>query len=295
MNIQHLRYLVEVERAGSITKAAENLFMGQPNLSKAVREAENELGITVFSRGSKGIMLTEKGARVLEYARIILAQMDKIEALEKSETADTIHWSACSVEAPYISCAFEAFVKELDRSRRMNIGFRETSTPAAAKYIADGTNSIGIIRFPAERENYYISLAAEKNIGYERLLDFEYRVIISSDDPLSDKDIIEYGMLCRYTELTCADCDFPRISEGSFVCTGGWESRFRLTAAADRVFTLSPPVPEELLEKSGLIQKRCVQLSKKYSDIIIFPKENSNSEFSNMFKQQLYKIRDKIK
>ena len=48
MNLLHLKYAVEIEKTGSITKAANNLFMGQPNLSKAIKELENEIGITIF-------------------------------------------------------------------------------------------------------------------------------------------------------------------------------------------------------------------------------------------------------
>ena len=43
MNFSHLKYIVEVENTGSITKAAANLFMGQPNLSKAIKELESEI------------------------------------------------------------------------------------------------------------------------------------------------------------------------------------------------------------------------------------------------------------
>ena len=47
MNLTHLRYMVEVERLGSITKAASALYMGQPNLSKAIKEMEREVGIPI--------------------------------------------------------------------------------------------------------------------------------------------------------------------------------------------------------------------------------------------------------
>ena len=50
MNLTHLRYMVEVERLGSITKAASALYMGQPNLSKAIKEMEREVGIPIFKR-----------------------------------------------------------------------------------------------------------------------------------------------------------------------------------------------------------------------------------------------------
>ena len=52
MNLLHLKYAVEIEKTGSITKAANNLFMGQPNLSKAIKELETEIGITIFKGGA---------------------------------------------------------------------------------------------------------------------------------------------------------------------------------------------------------------------------------------------------
>ena len=52
MNTQHLKYAVEVERTGSITQAADNLYMAQPNLSKAIKELEDTLGISIFRRTS---------------------------------------------------------------------------------------------------------------------------------------------------------------------------------------------------------------------------------------------------
>ena len=58
MNTQHLKYVVEVERTGSITQAADNLYMAQPNLSKAIKELEDTLGISIFRRTSKGVVPT---------------------------------------------------------------------------------------------------------------------------------------------------------------------------------------------------------------------------------------------
>ena len=65
MNIQHLKYALEVEKTASISKAAENLYMNQPHLSKAIRELEESIGISVFNRTSKGVFPTKKGAEFL--------------------------------------------------------------------------------------------------------------------------------------------------------------------------------------------------------------------------------------
>ena len=56
MNLLHLKYAVEIEKTGSITKAANNLFMGQPNLSKAIKELEYSAGL------QKGLLLRKRAA-----------------------------------------------------------------------------------------------------------------------------------------------------------------------------------------------------------------------------------------
>ena len=81
LNTLHLKYAVEVERTGSITQAAENLYMGQPNLSKAIMELEEPLGFQIFERTSKGVIPTGKGTRFLVYAKNVLSQIEKMEAL----------------------------------------------------------------------------------------------------------------------------------------------------------------------------------------------------------------------
>ena len=61
MNILHLKYAVEIAKTGSLNKAAENLYMGQPNLSRAIRELEAGLGITIFERTPRGMVVTPDG------------------------------------------------------------------------------------------------------------------------------------------------------------------------------------------------------------------------------------------
>lgn len=63
----------EIAKTGSLNKAAENLYMGQPNLSRAIKELESSLGITIFDRSAKGMVATAEGEEFLQYARKILA------------------------------------------------------------------------------------------------------------------------------------------------------------------------------------------------------------------------------
>ena len=79
MNLLQLKYVAEVAKTKSINKAAENLYMNQPNLSRAIRELEESLGIEIFHRTTKGIIITEKGAEFLCDAEKILNQVDELE------------------------------------------------------------------------------------------------------------------------------------------------------------------------------------------------------------------------
>ena len=68
MTLQQIRYVAEIARHGTISKAAQELYITQPHLSSVLKELENELGITILSRARKGVVLTEDGREFLHFA-----------------------------------------------------------------------------------------------------------------------------------------------------------------------------------------------------------------------------------
>ena len=86
MNIKHLQYMIEIERVGSISQAAKNLYVGQPNLSRILREVEESVGFTIFDRTHQGIRPTERGMAFLQHAHNILREMDAIETMGSGVT-----------------------------------------------------------------------------------------------------------------------------------------------------------------------------------------------------------------
>ena len=81
MNILHMKYAVEVARAGSLNKAAESLYVALPNVSRSIKELEADLGITIFDRSAKGMTLTPEGEEFIGYAKGILRQIEQVEKL----------------------------------------------------------------------------------------------------------------------------------------------------------------------------------------------------------------------
>ena len=146
MNISQLKYAVEIEKAGSITQAAENLFMGQPNLSKAIKELETELGITIFKRTSTGVAVTSAGREFLLYAKKVYCL--KLMRLRKFtlKSKNTAAFSLCAAQADYVYQAFLRLARNIE-SDEMDIKFKETDSVTAAKAVADGEFNMGIIRW----------------------------------------------------------------------------------------------------------------------------------------------------
>ena len=74
MTLQQIFYAIEIANTGSMTKAAENLYISQPSLTNAIKELENEIGIQIFLRKKKGVIPTNDGKEFLSRAAHIYQQ-----------------------------------------------------------------------------------------------------------------------------------------------------------------------------------------------------------------------------
>ena len=147
MNLMHLKYVVEVDKTKSFSKAAENLYMGQPNLSRAIKELEQAIGITVFKRTTKGIETTEDGAEFILYAKKILADVEKIRKIYINKNIRKERFSILGPRTTYISQAFVKFCNSLDQSYPMDIIYKETNSNKVVNKVLQGEYRLGIVRY----------------------------------------------------------------------------------------------------------------------------------------------------
>ena len=144
MNLLHLKYAVEVEKTASITKAAENLYMGQPSLSRAIRELEDSLGIQIFKRTPKGIFPTPKGEEFIRYAQSILKQIDEVERHYKQGALQKQKLSVSVPRACYISDAFVQFSKSITEDPT-EIFYKETNSQRTINNVLNNDYKLGNI------------------------------------------------------------------------------------------------------------------------------------------------------
>ena len=177
MNIAHLKYAVEVEKTASITKAAENLFMGQPNLSRGIKELEETLGVKIFKRTSKGIVPTPQGEEFLGYAKSILAQIEEMESLYKPEKNNKLKFSISVPRASYIADAFSKFVREADMSKEIEFNFKETNAMRAIRNVVQENYGLAIVRYQTIFESFFTNMLRDKGMKSENIWEFEYQLI----------------------------------------------------------------------------------------------------------------------
>ena len=94
MTLQQMQYILEIDRCGSMNKAAQNLFVSQSALSSAVHEIERDLGITVFRRSNRGITLTEDGQELIAQISPIVEQSRRLSSYyQRRNDTDRVHLS----------------------------------------------------------------------------------------------------------------------------------------------------------------------------------------------------------
>lgn len=299
MNTLHLKYAVEIEKTGSITKAAENLFMGQPTLSKTIKELESNLGITIFKRTSKGVLPTKKGTEFLNYARNILSQIDEMESLYKSDKKQS--FSIAVPRASYISKALTGFIKELDQINSININYKETNAIRAINKVSVGEYRFGIIRYQSIYENYFTSFLTDKNFSIKPLWEFECLAIMNENHPLASNESISYDDLIKFIEVVHGDNVVPYLSVDNknnvknpskkiYIYERG--SQFDLLSDIYGSYMLTSPIPLGILHRNSLIQRKCNYVDGKYKDVIIYP---DNYQFTELDKSFFDKLQKTIK
>lgn len=133
MNLLHMKYAVEIAEAKSINRASETLFVGQPTLSRAIKELEQNLGIRIFDRSAKGMFLTPDGEVFIRYAKAILKQVDEVEAAFRRSGTRRQRFSLSCPRASYISDAFTAFSLLFKPSDAIDAFYYETNSANTVK------------------------------------------------------------------------------------------------------------------------------------------------------------------
>lgn len=275
MNVLHMKYAVEVARCGSINKAAEILMVGQPNISRAIKELESTVGASIFLRTAKGMRVTAEGEIFLRYANSILKQMDEIEEIFKKDTRPENGFSLRIRGAAYIYAAIAAVCAD-----KKAPGFicAEADNRCVLQAVENGECRMGIVRTEKAKLKEMRALIAGKGLTAEFLADFKPCITVGKNNTSQEVKI---------TPSEIYENEKPE--DGIFISS---------SAARDEFLRQNPhaymtAVPAPNLKQRGL-KEFAAKDSPLFTDVVVRRKELRLSETEEEFLCEMRKICAKL-
>lgn len=197
MTLQQLKYILAIVDCGSISEAAKQLFISQPSLSNAVKEIEEEFGIEIFLRSSKGIALTNEGIEFLSYARQVVEQAELMEQRYFNKKPSK---KLCSISTQHYAFAVQAFVALLKslNENEYECTLRETRTHEIIEDVRNLRSEIGILYLSEFNRKVITKLLRDHDLKFHPLFTAQPHVFISVHHPLANRDMLEMDDLDDY-------------------------------------------------------------------------------------------------
>lgn len=203
MTLQQLKYVITAADNPSMNEAARSLYISQPSLTNAIRELEDEAGITIFLRTNKGIRITPEGEEFLGYARQVVEQSSLLEERYMGSKPAKPKFSVSTLHYSFAVNAFVELLKEFD-ANEYDLSIREIRTYEIIEDVSRMRSEIGILYMNGFNEKVITKLLKENDLVYQELFTATPHVFISTRNPLSSKKKVTFRDLERYPYL-CFD------------------------------------------------------------------------------------------
>ena len=197
MNINQLKYVLEVAGSSSMREASTKLYVSQPALSASIRELEEELGILIFERTNKGISLTEEGRDFISYAKKAVGQYEILEERYLSKDSDKDRFS---VSTQHYNFAIKAFTDVIRKTQpdKYVFSIHETKTKEVLDDVRSLKSEIGIVSFSGSNELVIKKLLRDYGLQFTPLMRREPYIYVWRDHELAGREEISIEEMKEY-------------------------------------------------------------------------------------------------
>lgn len=185
MTLQQLRYLIAIAETGTISAAAKRMYASQSNLSIALKELENEFGITIFTRTNRGVALTNEGSELLAHARQIVEQSNMLEEHFKAKTRE----ARFAVSTQHYAFCVRAFIDTVEKERADEYDFtmREASTGEIIDDVRTHRSDIGILYIDQNNGRVLRTAFEDAKLEFHPLFEAPVNVFVGEQHPLAQR------------------------------------------------------------------------------------------------------------
>ena len=201
MTIQQLVYAITISEVGSMNRAAEDLFITQPTLTKAIKELENELGISLFVRSGKGMTLTPDGRDFIVYAKQISQQYDILKDHFGNAGERKRKFGISTQHYSFAVKSFVELVKQLSTDE-YEFAIREVRTQKVIDDVSNLKSEIGVLYLSDFNSPVLTKLMRTNNLEFHELIVCDAYVYLWKGHPLAQKKNIRFDELTEYPSLS---------------------------------------------------------------------------------------------
>lgn len=200
MTLQQLKYALTIADCGSMNEAAKQLFISQPSLSETMKELETEIGLDIFLRSNRGIVITPEGEEFLGYARQVTEQF----GLLQSKYIDKNVKEKFSVSTQHYTFAVKAFVETVKQigMEQYEFAVHETTTISVIENVKNFKSEIGVLYENDFNEKVLNKMFKENGLEFVELFSCDTFVYLWSGHPLAKQDVITMEELDEYPCLS---------------------------------------------------------------------------------------------
>jgi DNA-binding transcriptional LysR family regulator len=201
ITLQQLHYFIEVAAEGSITAAADLLYVAQPTMSAAMRDLEARVGRELLVRSARGVTLTTDGAEFLGYARQVVEQ---VALLEQRYLGRPPSRRLLGVSAQHYSFAVDAFVRMVKATAAVDYEFslRETRTFDIIEDVRTLRSELGILYRNDFNRNVLDKLLRDSGLAFHPLFVASPHIFIARTNPLATRERVTLDDLADLPRLT---------------------------------------------------------------------------------------------
>lgn len=199
MKLEHIAYIAEIARSGSINRAAGRLLVSQPYLSAVLRELEEEFGVRLFVRHARGVTLTEAGREFLSLGGQIEAAMEKIKQLREtysSRTAERL--TVANIYSFTLLDVFREFSERHGGPGR-SLAYMEMPNIEIIDAVYHNRATLGFFICGAVHEMSVRAELAAKGLCFQPLVEEPFCAVVSSAHPLAGRASISAAELAQYS------------------------------------------------------------------------------------------------
>lgn len=196
MTIQQCKYVLEIAKTGSFNEAAKQLFVAQSSLSGCIKQLEAELGIRLFERSNRGVILTSDGAEFIRYASQMVEQNDFIVERYRS-TAQILRLHVATQHYDFISDLFCRLLQN-GGDTAYHFSLREIKTYEIIAEVEHAVSDIGILAIRDGDRELMERFLHKKGLSFTPFLSTFPYVFVRREHPLAQKGQITSGDLREY-------------------------------------------------------------------------------------------------